>query len=79
MNVYFKPSVKILCGRSTLNIKNIRQGLDLLVSENRKTKKMDIINDGFELYRFSYFYTQRQFSRISVVHLGISSNLPILH
>lgn len=39
MNVYFKPSVEILYGRSTLNVKNIRQGLDLLLPDNRKTKK----------------------------------------
>lgn len=39
MNVYFKLSVEILYGRSTLNVKNIRQGLDLLLPDNRKTKK----------------------------------------
>lgn len=39
MNVYFKPSVEILYGRSTLNVKNIRQGLDLLLPDNRKIKK----------------------------------------
>lgn len=60
MNVYFKLSVEILYGRSTLNVKNIRQGLDLLLPDNRKTKKkMDIFNDGLALYGFSYFYTER--------------------
>lgn len=59
MNVYFKPSVEILYGRSTLNVKNIRQGLDLLLPDNRKIRKMDIFNDGLALYGFSYFYTER--------------------